>query len=82
MQVQGLIDCSAELKELVAPGGEEDLFHASSSANFDMIAEEDLLRDPQMASELNISSSAASPTAYVPPSLIFVLLSGADRRPR
>ena len=65
-QVQGLIDCSAELKELVAPGGEEDLFHASSGDNFDIIAEEDLLEDLQMAPELNIGSSAPSPTAYAP----------------
>lgn len=73
VQVQGHIDCTAELKELVAPGGAEDLFRTNSELNFDMIAEEELLEDEEiMTPDLTLHSNVTSPTAYAPLSILAV----------
>jgi hypothetical protein len=72
MQVRTLIDCTAELKELVAPGGEEDLFRNHGETTFEIMEEEDELEEDSISlgSDLNLHSNAASPTACAtgPPS--------------
>lgn len=77
--MQGLIDCSAELKELVAPGGEEDLFRTSSEMNFDMIEEEDILDSDGNGLDYHLHHNASSPSACVS-SCLFLSSFSLERR--